>query len=319
VRRVGIAVLAAVALVVPAGVGAARSRPPAPRWAGLASMSQPRTEAAYAVAAGRIYAVGGFVVSLTNSTSVEVYDVAADRWSDGPPVPVAVNHAMAAALGDDVYVAGGYGAVVYGAVNTAFVLRDGAWLPIAPMPETRAAGAMVAFGKRLYVLGGFTQQGTLATTTLVYDPAAGTWSSTAGLPTPREHLTAGTDGRYLYAAGGRDGHPDTNNAVVERLDPRTGRWTKLPGLLQKRSGHVSAITSNGLLVSAGGEYAGGVIDAVESYDLRTRRRTRLPRLDPGRTGFGGVAVGTRFYVFSGATMQGYLGTTQVLDLRYARR
>jgi non-specific serine/threonine protein kinase len=312
-RGVLVAVAAAVLLVSPA---LAVSRRPAPEWRTLAAMTEPRHEEAYAVAGGKVYAIGGFVVSLTNSVTVDVYDPAKDTWTAGPPVPTAVNHAMAAAIGDDVYVAGGYLAVVYGAVNTAFVLRDGAWQPIAPMPETRAAGAMVAHGGKLHVYGGFTQQGTLATTTLTYDPKAGTWSTSPGMPDPKEHLTGVADGRYVYLVGGRNGHPDTNSGSVQRLDTRTGRWQRLPSLFQKRSGHVTALTSNGLLVSAGGEHGGGVFDSVEAYDTRTGKRHRLPALDPGRTGFGGVALGTRFLVFSGANDAGYLDRTEALDLRW---
>lgn len=311
-RRIAAIVVAALVLVTPAFAG---SRPPEPRWRSLAAMTEPRHEGAYAVADGKVYAIGGFVVSLTNSVSVDVYDPKADRWTPGPSIPSPVNHAMAAALGDDVYVAGGYLAVVFGAVNTAFVLRDGAWEPIAPMPETRAAGAMVAYGGKLWVYGGFTQQGTLATTTLVYDPKAGQWSTAPGLPTPREHLTAVTDGRSVWAIGGRNGGADTNTALVERLDIRTGRWSRAPGLLWKRSGHVSALTSTGFLVSAGGEGTGRAYDFVEAYDVRTGRRRWLPSLDPGRTGFGGVALGSRFVVFSGAGDAGYLAATEALDLR----
>jgi hypothetical protein len=311
VRRIAAIVVAALVLVTPAFAG---SRP-VPRWTALAPMTEPRHESAYAVAGGKVYAVGGFVVSVTNSVSVDVYDPQADRWSPGPPTPSAVNHAMAAALGGEVYVAGGYAAIVYGAVDTAFVLRDGAWLPLAPMPETRAAGAMVAYGGKLWIYGGFTQQGTLATTTLVYDPTSGQWSTAPGLPSPREHLTAVTDGRSVWAIGGRDGTLAGNNALVERYDVRTRRWTRLPDLLQRRSGHVSALTSSGFLVSAGGEHEGGVFDSVEAYDTRTGRRLRLPRLAPGRTGFGAVALGTRFLVFSGAGDAGYLAGTEALDLR----
>ncbi|HEV2891702.1 MAG TPA: kelch repeat-containing protein [Frankiaceae bacterium] len=317
-RRVGIAVVAALAMVLPGVAGATGSRRAAPRWRQRAPMAQARTEAAYALAGDEVYVVGGFVVELTNSTSVEVYDPAKDAWREGPPIPVAVNHASAAAVGKDVYVAGGYLAIVYGATNTFLVLRDGApaWTPLAPMPETRAAAGMVRVGGRLYVVGGFTQQGDLATTTLVYDLAAGTWSTQSAPPTPREHLTVVTDGsRYVYAAGGRDGDPSTNSATVERYDTVTRRWTRLPSLLTRRSGHVSALTSNGLLVSAGGEHATGVFDSVEAYDLRSGRRFALPPLEPGRTGFAGIARGTTFYVFSGASDAGYLDRTETLDLR----
>lgn len=314
-RRVGLAALAALALVVPAGAGVATSRRAPVEWEQLTPMANARTEAAYAAVGDDVYVIGGFVVALTNSTSVEVYNTTRNSWREGPPMPLAVNHGMAAGAAGEVYHAGGYLAVVFGATNAFFVLRDGAWTPLAPMPETRAAAGMVEVDGKLYVVGGFTQQGTLATTTLVYDVAGGTWSTKPGLPSKREHLTVVTDGRYVYAVGGRAGNPNTNTGTVERLDPRSGTWTALPPLRTKRSGHVSAVTSNGLLVSAGGEHAGGVFDSVEAYDLRRRRRVTLPALDPARTGFAAVARGTWFYVFSGASDAGYLDRTEVLNTR----
>lgn len=315
-RRVGLAVLTALALVVPAVSSVATSRR-APEWQGLAPMTQPRTEAAYATNGNDVYVIGGFVVALTNSTSVEVYDTVRDTWREGPAIPVAVNHGMAASYRGEVYHAGGYLAAVWGATNTFLVLRGGVWTPLAPMPETRAAAGMVAVGGRLYVVGGFTQQGTLATTTLVYDVAAGSWSTQPGVPSKREHLTVVADGRYVYAVGGRTGQPSTNMGTVERYDTVARTWRTLPPLLTKRSGHVSALTANGLIVTAGGEHAAGIFDSVEAYDVRRGRRFRLPSLDPARTGFAAAAKGTTFYVFSGASDAGYLNRTEALDTRGA--
>lgn len=311
-RRLAVALAAAVTLLP-----AAPART-APAWETFAPMASARTEAAYATLGNDVYVVGGFVVGLTNSTSVEVYDTARDTWREGPPMPLAVNHGMATAAGGEVYHAGGYLAVVYGATNAFFVLRNGSWTPLPPMPETRAAGGMVAVGDRIYVVGGFTQQGELARTTLVYNRTAGTWATAEGLPTPREHLTVVPDGRYLYAVGGREGPPSTNKSTVERYDTLSRTWGRMQGLLTARSGHVSAITSNGFLVSAGGEYQGGVFDSVEALHLRTGRRLRLPALEPGRTGFATAAKGTTFYVFSGATAAGYLDRTEALNLRGLR-
>jgi hypothetical protein len=313
---VGVAVLAALALLVPAGAGSAASKV-APRWRTLAPMKDARTEAAFALSGYEVYAIGGFVHSLTNSPTVEIYNIPTNTWRAGPPLPVAVNHAMATGTtkNGEVYVAGGYGAYLVAATNLAFVLREGLWHPIAPMPETRAAGAMFSFDGRIYVVGGFTQQGQLAKGTLVYNPATDTWKVHAGLHAPREHLAvASNGGSYVFATGGRNGSPDTNTAAVERHDVLA--WIESPpSLLTRRSGHVSAMTARGLVVSAGGETATGVISSVEAFSVFGRRRFRLPSLSPGRTGFGGVALGERFYVFSGATETGYLATTQVLDLK----
>lgn len=278
-------------------------------------MAQGRTESAYALSEGRVYVVSGLVPPLVNTPSVEVYDVAADEWSEGPPMPVAVNHAMATAHDGVVYHVGGYLAAVFGATNLAFALCDGRWEPLPPMPETRAAGAAVTVAGKVYVVGGFSQQGTLATTTLVFDVATSTWSTQPGIRTKREHLTAVADGPYVYAIGGRAGSPTTNMTTVERLDTRTGVWTSRASMRKARSGHASASTSNGRVVALGGEAAGEVFDSAEVYDVRRNRWSPLPDLTSGRTGLGAAGVGTRVYTFFGASDAGYLAVTQSLDLR----
>ena len=88
-------------------------------------MAQARTEAAFAHTKTHLYVIGGLSPSLLNTPSVEIYDARNDVWDAGPPLPVPVNHAMATADEDDIYVGGGYLAAVFGATNTFFVLSDG--------------------------------------------------------------------------------------------------------------------------------------------------------------------------------------------------
>ena len=58
------------------------------------------SEVTAAVARGRIYVAGGFLEDASNTSLVEVYDTASNKWSTGPPLPLALNHAMASALDD---------------------------------------------------------------------------------------------------------------------------------------------------------------------------------------------------------------------------
>lgn len=305
------------ALLWGSAVVAAPTRAPA-TWTQHASMSQARTEAAFAQTGTHLYAVGGLSPSLVNTPTVEIYDFQADSWESGPPLPLAVNHAMATAHDGDVYVAGGYAAVVFGATNTFFVLSDGSWTPLAPMPETRAAGALVTVGDKLYVVGGFTQQGELATSTLVYDVEAAAWSSIEGMADPREHLTAVVHQGDVIVMGGRKGDPATNSRTVERFDPRTGRWSSLPSMLETRSGHACALVADRFVGCMGGEDAYGVFPTAEVYDLRRDRWTRLPALNPGRTGLAAGSYKGRLYSFFGASDTEYLSVTESLQVS-ARR
>src|ERR687892_2895465 len=145
------------ALVLVLALAACNAEPetPAPQgleWETLAPMPTPRTEVAAAVVGGRIVVVGGFAPAGTVGTT-EVYDVAADAWSAGPDLPVAVNHAMATSFEDEAYVFGG--TLGDGVISdAAFVLSDGAWEPLPLMPEPRTAGGAAVAGGPIPKVGG---------------------------------------------------------------------------------------------------------------------------------------------------------------------
>jgi hypothetical protein len=47
------------------------------------------------------------------------------------------------------------------------------------------------------------------------------------MPTPREHLGAASDGRYVYAVGGRQLSAAKNLGALEPYDPASDGWKKL--------------------------------------------------------------------------------------------
>jgi hypothetical protein len=292
---------------------------PAPRasgleWVSLAQMPTPRTEVAAAVAEGRIVVAGGFAPSGTVPT-VEVYDVAADAWSAGPDLPVAVNHAMAASFDGEVYVFGG----TQGAgelSDAAFLLRDGGWQTLPPMPEPRTAGGAAVAGGLIYVVGGVGPEG-VAERTLAFDPAAGRWSVTDGLTRPREHMGVAAVDDGVYAVGGRAGSLE-GFADVEVLDPGTGSWAPLPDLPTPRGGMAAAATSNGFVVAAGGEEEGGTFDEVEAFDVEAERWLALQPMPTARHGVGVVAVGATVYVIAGGVDPGlsFSGAVEAIDLAH---
>ncbi|MGH2678498.1 MAG: Kelch repeat-containing protein, partial [Actinomycetota bacterium] len=77
-------------------------------WTSLAAVPTERTEVAAALLEGRIYVAGGFAAPNRTVDTVEVYDIAADGWTAGPPLPLPVNHAMAATTGSEAFVFGGF-------------------------------------------------------------------------------------------------------------------------------------------------------------------------------------------------------------------
>jgi N-acetylneuraminic acid mutarotase len=299
----------AVVLAAVMATGAARATD---GWQSKQTLPLPRSEVASAVLRGKIVVVGGFLADGASSARVDVYDPATDRWSRLPDLPVAVNHAMAAADGRRVYVAGGYADGT--ARRDLFVLENGRWRRLPSMPAARAAaGAAVVAGK-LYVVGGVVSQGRLAREAFVYEPGRRRWSAVAG-PTPREHLGVAALGGTIYAVGGRSAGFDTNFDLVEELRPATGRWRELATLPDRRGGTALGAGS-GLLVSIGGEEQAGTIEEVYAYDPTDRRWSRLADLPTPRHGLAVEVVSGAVYAIAGGPEPGLAvsGANEALPL-----
>ncbi len=143
-------------------------------------------------------------------------------------------------------------------------------------------------------------------------PGGTRWLNGADLPTPREHLAAVSDGRFVYAVGGRDLSADSNTRALERYDVRDDRWAKLPSM-PIASGSLGAAILEGRLVAVGGEDSTRVIDAVQSYDLGSRRWSQLDALPTPRHGLGVAAFGDALYALGGALGTGHLESTNTVE------
>jgi N-acetylneuraminic acid mutarotase len=290
------------ALVVPAlAVGSSA------RWSRGAPMPLARGEVTAALAGGQIYVVGGFTAAGGNSARVDAYSPARNTWRQVADLPLPVDHAMAAGYRGKLYVVGGYGPQ-RARLGTLFSYSDGSWTRLPPMPEQRAAGGVAVVNGKLYVVAG-TSSATigaptdLATTMLVYDISRRRWSTSSRAPTPREHLAVTVLNGRIYALGGRTAGFDTNLAIAEVYNPRTGKWRRLPRLPGKRGGTGAAAVGR-FVVSVGGEAETGTIRTVYAFNVQRRRWTRLPNLPTARHGLGVAAVGKRVYVIGGGTSPG---------------
>jgi N-acetylneuraminic acid mutarotase len=282
-------------------------------WQRSAPMPTPRSEVAATPYKGGIAIVGGFTGSCVNSRNVDLFLPGTNRWRRLPNLPIAVNHAAAAAVGNKLYVAGGYGDDPH--FSRATFVFDGAdWTQIRSMPAARAAGGSAIVGGKWYIVGGVTPSG-LATTALALDLARGTWSSVPG-PVPREHLAVTAAKGMVYALAGRRGGFDTNVDTFEVFTPKARRWEQLPPVPESRGGTGVAAVGP-VLVSIGGEATTGAIGSVYRFDTAARTWSRLPDLTIPRHGLAVVAVGARVYAIGGSPVPG-CGTSSVnehLDVR----
>ena len=216
---------------------APRTLQPAAQWRALPDAPTARLQAAGAVAGGRVWIMGGLRNGATLQ-DVESFDPASGRWEPGPPMPVGLNHATAATFRGEVIVLGGAEGNIAQASDKVFALRGGTWVPLPNLKHARAGAAAVAVGDKLIIVGGQNNK-KLVPETEVFNGSA--WKDAAAPPTPREHLAAVTDGKYVYTVGGRFLSSDKNSAAFERFDPASGDWQRLPDMPTPRGSFGAAV------------------------------------------------------------------------------
>jgi non-specific serine/threonine protein kinase len=288
-------------------------------WRPLPSMPTARQNMASTVLDGTIWVVGGLESASRGSRRIEGYDPVINGWKEGPELPVRLHHEMAVTYKGELVVIGGW--VPRGSDPSAqlsarvFALRGGKWVSLPSLNRPRAAGAAAVVGDRIVVVGG-QSDGRLLATTEVFDGKR--WRVGADIPTPREHMAAASDGRFLYAVGGRNLGPDKNSPALERYDPAADRWQKLPDMPTARGG-LGAAVADGHLLAVGGETPTDALGAVESYDIAGKSWSTARAMRTPRHGIAVAAIGRSLYALGGSPRPGHAnasGTAEALRLRF---
>lgn len=298
----------------PSGPPASEASDGAAEWRTLGEADLRRQQVAVAEVGGLIYVAGG-IRNRTGTRQVMALDPTVDAWRHVPDLPIRVHHAMAVNYRDELVVLGGWmprGNNVNAVTSDrVFVLRFGEWDELGRLNRPRAAGAAAVVDDRIVVIGGQADDGLVAETE-IYDGDADEWHDAEPVPTPREHLAAAADDRYVYAVGGRDLTPDNNVDVLERYDPAANAWDPLKPMPTAR-GSIGAGVIDQRLVVVGGETSTGVLDTVEAYDIPSGTWSRFPSLHTPRHGAGVATLGSSVYAINGAEGPGHTRSSTVVE------
>ena len=118
----------------------------------------------------QIYVMGGYTQSGLGN-ALQVYDIASQTWTAGPPMPVSASGAAAAVMGTQIYVAGGYAGGL-GVMNRLYIFDTATnnWITGPSLPRAVVSAGAAVSGNLLYVFGGQDPAGTPQSETDVYDP-----------------------------------------------------------------------------------------------------------------------------------------------------
>ncbi|HIC88766.1 MAG TPA: hypothetical protein EYP04_05130 [Anaerolineae bacterium] len=270
-----------------------------PRWEIKALLPRARSRLAVVAVDGLLYAIAGESRSGITG-AVDIYNPSTDTWRPGTQKPLAVSNVQAAVLHGRIYVPGG--TTANGMVTDVVEVYDPAgaeWSQSAPLPAPRAAYALTADGRRLYLFGGW-DGARFVDTTWIYDPETEQWQAGPQLTGPRGFAAAVLLDGLIYLIGGYDGREELN--LVEVYDPTaissTISWLRVASMSAPRAGLGVAVQGAALYAIGGGLTS--QIPFHERYDPLTNTWSSLdsPVEDVWRN-LGVVTLGPKVYAVGG--------------------
>ena len=186
-------------------------------------------------------------------------------------------------------------------------LSSGLWSTVDSFDEARHENAAIQVGGKFYVLGGRE-----TTTVRIYDPATGTWSTGATMPTTTgwpstnlHHFQAVEVNGLIYAVGGFTGaYPDEPSTThVYIYDPAADAWSLGPEIpVDRRRGSAGAAVYNGKIYLVGGNangHSGPGSVQFDEFDPATGTFTALPDIPRARDHFFAIVTGDELYAIAG--------------------
>lgn len=160
-------------------------------------LPQPRQAAAVAVDGDRLIIAGGALDTGRRTGEVAIYDLAADRWTNGPALPTA-REGIATVIGRHLYVIGGYdGRKALDAVHR-LDLDTMTWEKRPSLPRPQSAHRSITDGDTVYLFGDYRDHGRV----VAGNPETGIWRELDVGYQPARHVAAARIDNLVLIAGG---------------------------------------------------------------------------------------------------------------------
>jgi N-acetylneuraminic acid mutarotase len=171
-------------------------------------MSTPRDGGAATALAGKIYAMGGDMVTGHESwdtlKTVEMYDPASNTWAPRADMGRAEDAFSALDVGGRILTVGGF--VPYGEMYDP---ATDTWTTTSSIPSQRIGAAAAVVNGKVYVFGGAEKGGGPATSKVFeHDPETDSWAALAPMPFAGLGLSASVvDGNVYIIRGSEESYP----------------------------------------------------------------------------------------------------------------
>jgi len=218
---------------------------------------------------GKLYTIGG-----VQSKQVDQYDIESDTWKDFFPSLRHCRVAHGVTVDDDtIYVTGGsakananFGPGL-SEMECCKVDKDGSkkpeWKTIGTMAEGRSfLGSTVLAGK-VYQMAGCINED--FSTNEVWDPKSGKFEQVANCLSKRDSQGQTNIDGEIYVVGGYDNISSKYLKTVERYNPDTNKWTRLPSMNTPRRSP-GVVSYRKYLYAIGGMGVDDDLSSIEVYN-----------------------------------------------------
>jgi hypothetical protein len=274
-----------------------------------------RHENSFVECDGKFYALGG-----RGKRPIEEFDPKTLRWKVLAEAPMEFHHFQAVSFNHEIYVIGAFtGSYPHEKPIPQFLIfnpKTNQWRNGATIPAERLRGSAGVFvrGNKIYMVCGIIDGHWDGHVKWFdeYDTKTGKWKVLPDAPRARDHFQAALMDDQVFLAGGRTSHAAIGKVLepvieeIDRFDFNTNEWITLKQKLPTPRGGTVSLTKHPYLLIMTGESVKQVSghSEVEVLNTETGAWTRLPDLNQGRHGTGGVYYQGRLYVAAGSANRG---------------
>lgn len=239
--------------------------PSANEWTEIAPMPSHRAYGEAVENQGQIYVLGGSSSGIAMAT-LEKYDPTADSWSQLEPMPTARSRFSATQMNGKIYVFGG---MENETAVLAYDIAGNEWNQVGTLPKPLFAASATAYNGMIYLVGGSDPDEFWKNDVTVFNPANGSFTPRAEMPTRRHSHRASLVNGKIYVTGGLNAEiTHIFFASVEVYDIATNSWLTRSQMNVRRHDHAAGVI-NGRIYVAGGLtdlIEPDIINHVEEYD-----------------------------------------------------